>query len=472
MTEMQSTATVAINDFIADLENHRYFYLPTMKPWPAASVDSVIPTGTGSPKAHVWLDQNQAVECITYAPGLPLMIEGRYMVDGGWRARPGGRTLNLYRAPDILNGIDVSVFSMAELEFLAHNWIALVRFLWPDEADHIIKYFAWIVQHPDVKINHALLLMGAGGIGKDRIVTPVRIAVGPHNFKETRPEVVMESAFTDYLRCVLLRINEARDHGEIDRHAFYDRIKWITASPPETHVINEKHLRPYSIPNVNGTIITSNHKTGAIFPEPDDRRLLACWSERTPRNFKAGYFDQLESWYEHGTVGYPINGYICVAAYLSRMDLSGFSPHRAPRRTPSFYDLLASSIPPEAARLADLLDHMGRPAIVTLDQVKTAAAANKHPEACSWLSEPKNWKAMPYRFAQCDYVRVPNGESKDGQWRIGNRRTAVYAHKELTPEGQLRGMELLKDTKRKNQAVQWEDLDLARPVGARGADDA
>jgi hypothetical protein len=459
-------AKIMLSDFIADLENRRYFYVPTMKPWPGGSVDAVIPTGKGSPPAHTWLDRNQAVECITYAPGLPLIIEGRYMVEGGWRDHPDGRTLNLYRAPDILKGSNVSVLSMEQLEFLAHDWISLIHYLWPAQAEHIIRYFAWIVQHPDVKINHALLLMGAGGIGKDRLVTPVRIAVGAHNFKETRPEVVMESAFTDYLRCVLLRINEARDQGEIDRRAFYDRIKWITAAPPETHVINEKHIRPYSIPNVNGTIITSNHKTGAIFPEPDDRRLLVCWSERTRDDFEPGYFDALERWYEHGDAPFP-SGYICVAAYLSRLDLSEFNPHRPPPRTPAFYDLLASSIPPEAARLADVLDRMNRPAIITLEHVKTSAI-NGHPEASNWLSDPKNWKAMPHRFEQCDYARVPS-ETKDRMWKIGIRRTTVYAHKEMSPGDRARGMELLKDT---NQAVHWEHLRIIRPDAAKVADDA
>ena len=53
-------------------------------------------------------------------------------------------------------------------------WCDLVRKLWPDEAEHLFDYFAHRVQHPDEKINHALVLGGPPGIGKDTMLEPVK----------------------------------------------------------------------------------------------------------------------------------------------------------------------------------------------------------------------------------------------------------------------------------------------------------
>ena len=46
--------------------------------------------------------------------------------------------------------------------------------LYPDDADHIVQWLAHRVQHPGEKINHALVLGGAPGIGKDTLLEPVK----------------------------------------------------------------------------------------------------------------------------------------------------------------------------------------------------------------------------------------------------------------------------------------------------------
>jgi hypothetical protein len=44
------------------------------------------------------------------------------------------------------------------------------------------------VQRPQEKINHALVLGGAQGIGKDTLLEPVKRAVGPWNFEGVSPQ--------------------------------------------------------------------------------------------------------------------------------------------------------------------------------------------------------------------------------------------------------------------------------------------
>ena len=80
------------------------------------------------------------------------------------------------------------------------------------------------MQRPHEKINHALVLGGKQGIGKDTILEPVKYAVGPWNFNEVSPQQLL-GRFNGFLKSVILRVSEARDLGEFDRFAFYDHMK-------------------------------------------------------------------------------------------------------------------------------------------------------------------------------------------------------------------------------------------------------
>ena len=58
-------------------------------------------------------------------------------------------------------------------------WLSLIEVVFPDQADHIVSWLAHRVQRPHEKINHALVLGGEPGIGKNTILEPVKQAVGP-----------------------------------------------------------------------------------------------------------------------------------------------------------------------------------------------------------------------------------------------------------------------------------------------------
>jgi hypothetical protein len=136
---------------------------------------------------------------------------------------------NLYHPPIIDPGDPAS----------AGPWLSHVRKIFPDDDDHIVQWLAHRVQCPQEKINHALVLSGKQGIGKDTMLEPMKRPVGPWNFAEVSPRNVL-GRFNGFVKSVILRVNEARDLGVVDRFAFYDHMKSYTAAPPDTLRVDEK----------------------------------------------------------------------------------------------------------------------------------------------------------------------------------------------------------------------------------------
>ena len=245
------------------------------------------------------------------------------------------------------------------------------------DADHIVKWLAHRVQRPQEKINHALVFGGSQGIGKDTLLEPVKHAVGPWNFSEVSPQHML-GRFNGFLKSVILRVNEARDLGEINRFSFYDHMKAYTAAPPDVLRVDEKNLREHSILNCCGVIITTNHKTDGIYLPADDRRHFVAWSDLTKEDFVDGYWNTLWGWYARG-------GYCHVAAYLAQLDISSFDPKAPPPKTPAFWDIVDANRAPEDAELADVLDQMKNPDAVTLNSI-TERATGTLPASGSWIA--------------------------------------------------------------------------------------
>ena len=214
---------------------------------------------------------------MTWCPGLPMLIPNRLVSDGGWMEREGVTCFNLYRPPRIKPGDATK----------AGPWIEHVHKVFDaDDANHIIKWLAHRVQRPGEKINHGLMLGGAMGIGKDTLLEPVKMAVGPWNFHEISPAHLL-GRFNGFAKSVILRVNEARDLGEFNRFGFYDHTKIYTAAPPDVLRVDEKHLREHYVFNCLGFLITTNHKTDGIYLPADDRRHYVAWSNLTKDDFSA-----------------------------------------------------------------------------------------------------------------------------------------------------------------------------------------
>ena len=276
-------------------------------------------------------------------------------------------------------------------------WLNLVRNVFPNEADHIIIWLAHRLQRPHEKVNHALVLGGKPGIGKDTILEPIKQAIGPWNFADVSPKQVL-GRFNGFLKSVILRVNEARDLGEFDRYAFHDHMKAYIAAPPDVNHIDEKNIKEYYVFNLCGVIITSNHKTDGIYLPADDRRHMVAWSNLTSDAFAADYWRKLYSWYGNG-------GDQHVAAYLAALDITGFDPKAPPPKTQAFWEIANANRAPEDSELADVLDELEQPDVLTLDQVANRAALVQ-PAFAEWLRDRRNRRSIPHRFEDCGRGRL------------------------------------------------------------------
>jgi len=403
--------TISVDDFYADMKSHQYIYAPAREMWPAVSVDARLePIGDGKLPASKWIAKHRPVEQLTWWPGYPQIIKDKLINEGGWIDHPGATVFNLYLGPKIGAGNSAQ----------AARWIEHVRKVYPNDADHIIKWLAQRRQNPQEKINHALVLGGKQGIGKDTILEPIKHAVGPWNFVEVSPKQ-MFGRFNGFIKSTILRVSEARDLGDVDRYAFYDHTKVYTAAPPDVLRVDEKHMREYSVTNCCGVIITTNHKTDGIYLPADDRRHYVAWSDSSREEFSLDYWTGLYDFYASG-------GNAHVAAYLDALDLRNFDPKAPPEKTEAFWNIVDASRSPENSELEDLLDEMGRPDVVPLSNLIGRADDGLG----EWIKDRKNRRAIPHRLEECGYVPVRNDTAKDGLWKIRGRREVVYGRTELT----------------------------------------
>jgi hypothetical protein len=439
--EPTSTGTgVMLGDFYAYMPMHNYIFAPSREPWPGSSVNSriapiLVVDANGNPqldengeqkkiRPSTWLDRNQPVEQMTWAPGLPMIITDRLISNGGWIERRDVSCFNLYQPPTIVPG-DAKE---------AGPWLDHVRKIYPDDADHIIAWFAWRVQKPEVKINHALLLGSKDqGIGKDTAIEPVKRAVGPWNFDEVSPQQVM-GRFNGFLKRVILRINEARDLGETNRYQFYDHCKAYLAAPPDVLRVDEKNWREHSILNCVGVVITTNHKTDGVFLPPEDRRHYVAWSDIAKEDFEEDYWTKLWGWINAG-------GDRHVAAYLHAYDLTTLDPKAPPPKTRAFWEIVDANRASEDAELADVLDRMGNPDATTMALIIDHTTFDC--EINAWLRDRKNRRLIPHRMDAIGYTPIRNPTADDGLWKLSTKRQVVYAKKTMSIRDQLQAAQAL-----------------------------
>ena len=265
----------------------------------------------GKIEASTCFDENRqsegahALVGITYAAGESRIVEREGFTYGNrWRdARPAGIAGDVTR------------------------WLAHVARMIPNdfEREHVLNALAFKVQHPNHKINHAILIGGHPGSGKDTMMAPFFWSIGGKT-KQNCSLVKNEDLNSQWgyaLECEVMEIAELRQSEARDRRALENALKPVIAAPPELLPINRKGLHPYMALNRVFVVAFSNERAAISIPS-NDRRWFCVWSE-------AGILPEAEAlalwqWYQSG-------GFEAIASYLHTRDVSAFNPSAAPPMT-------------------------------------------------------------------------------------------------------------------------------------------
>ena len=194
-----------------------------------------------------------------------------------------------------------------------------------DEREHIFNVMAYKLQHPNSKINHAILHGGHQGSGKDSMWAPFFWGIrgdAKENVKLMSAQQ-LNSQFQYQLETEVLVLNELREPDARERRALANALKPIIAAPPDLISINRKGLKPYEMLNRIFVMAFSNDQV-SITLDSDDRRWFCIWS--TAPKMTEEESARLWAWYTRG-------GLSASAAWLYTRDVTAFNPSAAPMLT-------------------------------------------------------------------------------------------------------------------------------------------
>ena len=270
----------------------------------------------------------KALVGVTYAAGESVLVARDGMVYGNrWRdARPKAAAG------------DVS------------QWMAHVERMVPEkfERDHLLNALAHKVQFPTHKINHAILMGGNHGSGKDTLFAPFFWAIGGR--AKVNCSMIKNEDLTSQwgygLECEVMEIAELRQAEAKDRRALENHLKPIIAAPPEYLMVNRKGLHPYYALNRVFVIAFSNERVAISIPS-EDRRWFVIWAEAS--KLPEAQAVSLWNWYQHR------GGFEAVAHYLHTRDVSAWNPTAPPPMTEAKAIMVEHGMSTAESFLVDLL---------------------------------------------------------------------------------------------------------------------
>ena len=228
-------------------------------------------------------------------------------------------------------------------------WLAHLERMIPEpfEREHVLDVLAYKLQHPNVKINHAILHAGRAGSGKDSLYAPFLWGIGGDklvNVSIVRNEE-LNSAWGYALEAEVMLINELRQAEAKDRRALENNLKPLIAAPPELLSVNRKGLAPYYALNRLFVLAYSNERAAISLPS-DDRRWFVVWSDA--ERLDEADSRKLWAWYKSG-------GMSAVCAYLYDRDVSSFNAGMTPPMTEAKQVLISLGMSTAESYLVDLM---------------------------------------------------------------------------------------------------------------------
>ena len=231
---------------------------------------------------------------------------------------------------------------------------------WGEHRKHVLQWMAFTLLHPEHKINH-MVMMGSGeGAGKDWLLYPLTQAMGKQT--TTIDGEALLSDFNPYLLSTkYLHINEAELGDRKEATQVANRLKPLSAAPPDKLNVNDKGVKNVKIRNVVNCTMTTNSRLPLRLNGPS-RRMLCLWSDF---NFLDTNLEMTSTgvtfWKEHWAWMKNGGAEMCIWHLRNRVDLSDFDPGKAPPVTDFLRDILNASKSPlqlSIERLMEVEMHM------------------------------------------------------------------------------------------------------------------
>lgn len=256
------------------------------------------------------------VDKLTYSPGQPPICKEK-----SFGSEAQLTCFNMYYGPNLeAHEGDVQPF------------VDLVKDVCDDDEEaynHVFSYLAHLIQFPGERINHALVIQGQQGIGKDSIYLAMEKVLGQQNCGIVTLQQVESQFNTWAFGKQLIVFSEMLASG---RRSVYNKCKNYVTDP--VLEVNTKHLAVQKIPNRANYIFFTNYKH-ALSIDPSDRRMWVWYSKMTPKS--PDYYIRFYNW---------LNNKMSANAlldFLNNYDTSKFNPTAAPPMTEAKRSLIQSS---------------------------------------------------------------------------------------------------------------------------------
>jgi hypothetical protein len=306
------------------------------------------------------------------------------------------RVLNLWRPPEWKEDDSAGEPTL----FLQH----LTYLLDNDQTaiDHVLNFIAHLVQHPQERVGHALLITSeAKGIGKSTLGAIVRRLVGERNSRVVQTKD-LKSSFDGWLvGKLVVQVDEVYEAGNWD---LANKLKPLITEP--TVSANIKYGPQIEVENFGRFLMFSNN-TSPLNIEEGDGRYFVFNSKAQPRDDH--YYDAL-----HRYVETP-SGMNEIYTYLKRRDLSHFNPHKRPPMTAAKQQVITDSQHPLRTYIAEAVasGHFEK----TLGPEFTWDALQRQLGQDGYGVQAKNMKevGMALELAGVTHTRRTNKETKKKQ---------------------------------------------------------
>jgi Family of unknown function (DUF5906) len=333
-------------------------------------------------------------EALAFSPGQPEISQDEL----------GRKVLNLWRPP---GWREVSTSRQPE-PFLEH-----LKYLFDaDEAviDHILNFLGHLVQKPQERVNHAVLLTSATkGIGKSTLGTIVRRLVGENNSRVAQTKD-LKSQFDGWLMGKLVvQVDEIYEHGNWD---LANKLKPLITEP--TVSVNVKYGPQVEVSNFARFIMFSNH-SAPLDIEDGDRRYFIFESKATARD--DAYYQTLHAFIDSA------DGMNSIYSYLMRRDLRSFRPFAAPPMTQAKRSIIDVSGNPlrqyiiDAVLSGHLREEVGQE--FSLDKLQRQLSRDGYGQ------QSKNLKEISAALEAAGASRARRGAERQRVWVLPVRENAV-----------------------------------------------